>query len=77
VAHIGSACFSYCESLESLYLPSLTGVDEDQWGQNFSHCFVLKKVYLPSYTGAICTNAFNSDRALVTLILGADTVCPL
>lgn len=75
ITSIGAQFITSNWKLTELYMPSLTTMTS--WGYTFNVCQALKKVVFPAFTGTITGSSFNSCKSLVTLVLGADTVCTL
>lgn len=74
VKSLGSGNFD-STGIKQINMPMLETIDG--WGYNFAGCRSLTKAYFPKLTRIVGDGTFANCNALVTLVLGANSVCAL
>lgn len=74
VKTLGSGNFDSC-AIRQISMPMLETIDG--WGYNFVGCRSLAKAYFPKLTKIVGDGTFSGCQSLVTLVLGANSVCTL
>lgn len=75
VSKMGSSCFEACHSITKWYFPSLETING--WGYLFASCGKVARAYFPKLTSITGSCTWGGNARLLTLVLGADTVCSI